>query len=181
MKAYRSNPLNTFHTQIKITATTGSEIVTTTNFKDYARIDTSTDDAIIDRMLTQARIVIENYITKDIVAKTRKLYLASVNDRFVLPFSPIASIQSITVEGTATTAYETLGLDDTIIDLEDLPASDVIVSYTTSGLNDSLLIQAILQLSTTYYDNRTEFMQGAINDIPTNIRNILSSYQTMFI
>tara|TARA_A100001015_G_scaffold261667_1_gene307334 strand:- start:33 stop:578 length:546 start_codon:yes stop_codon:yes gene_type:complete len=181
MKAYRSNPLNTFHTQIKIIATTGSEIVTTANLKDYARIDTTADDTIIARIITEARIYIENYITKDIVAKTRKLYLASVNDRFVLPFSPIASIQSITVEGTANTAYTTYGLDDTIIDLEDLPASDVIVSYTTSGLNDSLLIQAILQLATTYYDNRTEFMKGAISEIPTSVKNILSTHKTMFI
>ena len=41
MKAYRSNQLNQFHTQIKITATTGSEIVTTANAKDYMRVDTS--------------------------------------------------------------------------------------------------------------------------------------------
>jgi len=115
MKAYRSNQLNQFHTQIKITATTGSEIVTTTNAKDYMRVDTSADDTIIARMITEARLVIENYITKDIVAKTRKFYLASVDDRFVLPFSPIASVQSITVEGTATTNYTTYGLDDTII------------------------------------------------------------------
>ena len=181
MKAYRSNQLNQFHTQIKITATTGSEIVTTANVKDYARIDTSADDTIIGRMITQARIAIENYITKDIVSKTRKLYLASVNDRFVLPFSPIASIQSITVEGTATTAYDTYGLDDTIIELEDLPSDEVIVSYTTSGLNDSLLIQAILQLVTTYYDNRTDFTKGQMNEIPTSVKNILSSYKTMFI
>lgn len=181
MKAYRSNLLNTFHTQIQITATTGSEIVTTSNLKDYARIDTSADDTIIGRMIAQARIVIENYITKDIVAKTRKLYLASVDDRFVLPFSPISSISSITVEGTATTAYETYGLDDTIIELNELPARDVIITYATSGLNDDLLIQAILQLATTYYDNRADFMKGNYEEIPTSVKKILNSYKTMFI
>ncbi len=88
---YYSNPLNRFHTQIKITATTGSEIINTATAKSYLRVDTSADDTLIGQMITQARIIIENYITKDIAAKTRKLYLASVDERFVLPFSPIAS------------------------------------------------------------------------------------------
>ena len=179
---YYSNPLNRFHTQIKITATTGSELINTATAKSYLRVDTSADDTLIGQMITQARIIIENYITKDIVAKTRKLYLASVDERFVLPFSPIASIQSITIDGTATTAYTEYGLDDTIIELEDLPSEEVIVSYTTSGINDSFLIQANLQLVSTLYDNRADFVIGnTVSEIPTDVKSILSSYKTMFI
>tara|TARA_R100001463_G_scaffold43284_2_gene90376 strand:- start:723 stop:1268 length:546 start_codon:yes stop_codon:yes gene_type:complete len=179
---YYSNPLNRFHTQIKITATTGSEIINTATAKSYLRVDTSADDTLIGQMITQARIVIENYITKDIVAKTRKLYLASVDERFVLPFSPIASIQSITVEGTATTAFTEYGLDDTIIELNSLPSKEVIVSYTTAGMNDSFLIQANLQLVSTLYDNRADFVIGqTVTDLPTSVKEILNSYKTMFI
>ncbi len=179
---YYSNPLNRFHTQIKIDSTTGSELVNTATAKTYLRVDTSADDTLIGQMITQARIIIENYISKDIVAKTRKLYLASVDERFVLPFSPIASIQSITVEGTATTAYETYGLDDTIVELNSLPSKEVIVSYTTSGLSDSFLIQANLQMISTLYDNRADFVVGSIvSEIPTDVKSILSSYKAMFI
>ena len=179
---YYSNPLNRFHTQIKIDSTTGSELVNTATAKTYLRVDTSADDTLIGQMITQARIIIENYISKDIVAKTRKLYLASVDERFVLPFSPIASIQSITVEGTATTSYETYGLDDTIVELNSLPSKEVIVSYTTAGLSDSFLIQANLQLISTLYDNRADFVVGnTVTNIPTDVKSILSSYKTMFI
>ena len=179
---YYSNPLNRFHTQIKITATTGSEIINTATAKTYLRVDTSADDTLIGQMITQARIIIENYITKDIVAKTRKLYLANVDERFVLPFSPIASVQTITVDGTATTDYTTYGLDDTIIELGSLPSKEVIVSYTTAGMNDSFLIEANLQLVSTLYDNRTDFVIGQnVNDLPTNVKEILSGYKTMFI
>ena len=94
----------------------------------------------------------------------------------------IASIQSITVDGTATTAYTEYGLDDTIIELESLPAEEVIVSYTTAGLSDSFLIQANLQLISTLYDNRADFVTGTIvSDIPTEVKSILSSHKTMFI
>ena len=179
---YYSNPLNRFHTQIKIDSTTGSELVNTATAKTYLRVDTSADDTLIGQMITQARIIIENYISKDIVAKTRKLYLASVDERFVLPFSPIASIQSITVEGTATTSYETYGLDDTIVELNSLPSKEVIVSYTTSGMSDSFLIQANLQMISTLYDNRADFVTGSIvSEIPTDVKSILSSYKAMFI
>ena len=181
---YRSNPLNQFFTQIKINATTGSEIVATSVAKDYMRVDTSADDTLIGQMITQARIVCENYISRDIVAKNRTLYLASVEDRFVLPFSPVASVSSITIDGTAiaASAYETHGLDDTIIELDELPAEEVKVTYVTAGINDSFLIQAILQLVSTFYDNRADFVVGSsVNEIPTNVKSILSSYKNVFI
>ena len=44
---YYSNPLNRFHTQIKITATTGSEIINTATAKSYMRVDTTADDTLI--------------------------------------------------------------------------------------------------------------------------------------
>ncbi len=181
---YRSNPLNRFHTQIKINATTGSEIVATSVAKDYMRVDTSADDTLIAQMVTQARIICENYISRDIVTKNRTLYLASVDERFVLPFGPVASISSITIDGTtlAASEYETHGLDDTIIELDELPAEEVKVTYVTSGLDDSFLIQAILQLVSTFYDNRADFVVGSsVNEVPTNVKSILSSYKNVFI
>ena len=181
---YNTNPLNEFHTQIKINATTGSEIVATSVAKDYMRVDTSADDTLIAQMITQARIICENYISWDIVAKNRTLYLASVDDRFVLPFGPISSISSISVKGTnlAATAYETFGLGDTLIELNSLPAEEVKVTYITTGLDDSFLIQAILQMVSTYYDNRADFIIGkTVNEIPTNVKSSLSSYKNVFI
>ena len=65
--------------QIKINSTTGNELLTGQNVKDYVRIDTSADDNIISAMITQARIWCENYISRDIVAKNRTYYLDATN------------------------------------------------------------------------------------------------------
>ena len=46
--------------QIKINSTTGSEIVTSTDLKLFAKIDTTADDAIIARQITQSRKWCEN-------------------------------------------------------------------------------------------------------------------------
>jgi len=180
---YYSEPPNDFHSQVKINSTTGSEIVTTSDVKDFARIDTSDDDTIIGRMITQARIWCENYIGKDIVAKNRTYYLPFASTRINLPFAPVASISTVTVEGS-TASYTGRGLDNEIIELNELPAKEIQVTYVTAGMNDSLLIQAILQLTSTYYDNRADFsvMQGVnFVEVPSNVKAILSSYKNMFI
>ena len=129
--------------QIKINSVTGSEIITTSEVKDYVRIDTTADDTIISRMIVQARIWCENYISKDIKAKTRSYYIPETNS----------------------------GIFDQI-------------NYTTLGLSDDLLKQAMLQLVSTYYDNRADFVsdtKGSIDEVPSSTKNILNSYKTMFL
>lgn len=169
--------------QIKINATTGNEILTAQNVKDYVRIDTSADDNLISSMITQARIWCENYISRDIVPKNRTYYLDKTNGLFDLPFSPTASVSEITIDGTATTDYEILGLDNETIELDGGSAEKVKVTYITSGINDSLVKQAMLQLISTYYDNRADFIteQNNVSEIPTSTKQILTSYKTMFI
>lgn len=167
--------------QVKINSTTGSEIVTSTDLKLYARIDTSADDAIISRMITQARIWCENYISRDIVAKNRSYYLDETEGIFSIPFGPVDSITSI-VANTVSVTHTNIGLDKETIELDGGPAVKVTVVYITEGLNDSLLQQAILQLASTYYENRSDFVIGKnVSEIPTDTRDILNSYKAMFL
>ena len=169
--------------QIKINSTTGSEIVSTADVKLYSRIDTTADDNLIADMIKQARIWCENYIGQDIVAKNRTVYLGALDRRFSLPFPPIASVSSVTVDGTSAT-YKTYGLDDLEVGLNELPAKEVKITYVTAGQDDELLKQAILQLVNTYYDNRSDFnvMQGvSFVEVPSNVKSILDSYKKVFI
>lgn len=169
--------------QIKINSTLGNEILSVQEVKDYVRIDTSADDALLLGMISQARIWCENYISRDIVSKNRTYYLDTTpSGLFDLPFGPVSSISEITIDSTATTAYEILGLDNETIELDQGSAERVKITYITAGLNDSLLKQAMLQLISTYYDNRAEFVDAnTLSEVPTNVRVILSSYKTMFI
>ena len=157
---------------------------TTSDVKSYARIDTSADDTIIGRMIVQARIWCENYISRDIVAKSRTYYVPKTSGIFDIPFAPIASISSVTIDGVATTDYTMEGLDNETIDLDGY-ADKVKVTYITTGLSDDLLKQAILQLAATYYDNRSEVMDESKSivgiDAPISVKNILSSYMSMYL
>jgi hypothetical protein len=168
--------------QIKINSTIGGEIITAQDVKDYVRIDTNADDALIAQMITEARIWCENFISRDIVAKNRTYYLPTTNGLFDLPFAPIASVVSVLINGAAA-QYTEYGLDDLSIELDGGPADNVKVTYTTTGLNDGLVKQALLQLVSTYYDNRADFSvsNGNVNKVPTDVKSILSGYKTMFI
>ena len=168
--------------QIKINSTIGGEIITAQDVKDYVRIDTNADDALITQMITEARIWCENFISRDIVAKNRTYYLPTTNGLFDLPFAPIASVVSVLINGAAA-QYTEYGLDDLSIELDGGPADNVKVTYTTTGLNDGLVKQALLQLVSTFYDNRADFSvsAGNVNKVPTDVKSILAGYKTMFI
>lgn len=170
--------------QIKINSEVGSEIITTQEVKDYARITTTDDDTLIGRMITQARMWAENYISRDIVSKNRSYFIGYTEGIFDLPFAPVSSISSITIGGTAITSdeYEVIGLDYNTIDLDAGSSEKVLITYITSGLNDALLKQALLQLVATYYDNRSDFEIGkAIHTIPMDVMTILQSKKAMFL
>tara|TARA_R100001460_G_scaffold8286_2_gene20611 strand:- start:377 stop:886 length:510 start_codon:yes stop_codon:yes gene_type:complete len=167
--------------QNKINSTTGSEIVTASEFKTYARINYSDDDSMIAKMLVQARIWCENYISRDIVAKNRTYYLDETQGVFDLPFGPVASISSVTIDGVANTDYTTPGLDNETVDI-DGAGDKVKVTYITAGLDDNLLQQAVLQLAATYYDNRHDYVVGkAVSEVPSSVKDVLNSYKNMFI
>jgi len=167
--------------QIKINSTTGSEIISTADVKSYARIDTTADDTLIGQMITQARIVLENYISRDIVAKNRTFYRSYVDDRFEVPFAPVTTITSITVEDT-TAAHTVYGLDKSVIELDESPAKDMEMVYITTGLSDSAIKEALLQFVTTLYENRVDFIEGkTMQKIPTSSKELLSSYKALFI
>ena len=167
--------------QIKINSTTGNEIITTSDVKNYVRIDTSADDSLISRMITQARIFCENYISRDIVPKNRTYYLSETSELIDIPFGPVSSISTVTIEDVAAD-YTVKGLDNERIELDGGSAKDVKITYVTAGLSDDLIKNAMLQFISTLYDNRADFKVSAtVNKIPTETRALLNSYKTMFI
>lgn len=167
--------------QIKINSTTGSEIITTSDVKNYVRIDTSADDNLIAAMIKEARIFCENYISRDIVAKNRTYYLSETSELIDIPFGPVASISTVTVEGNDAD-YTVKGLDNERIELDGGKSKDVKITYVTAGLSDDLIKNAMLQFVSTLYDNRSDYKTGTIvQDVPTETRALLASYKTMFI
>ena len=175
-----------------INSVTGSEIVTLQSAKDYIRVETTADDTLLASIVSTAHSWCENYLSRDIVAKNRTVYYKSVDQArtysqeydqaFIqLPFAPVDSIVSVTSEGSAVD-YEIKGVGNDQILLGQSPAKDVKINYITEGLTDPEIKMAILMLSSTLYDNRSEFVTGTIvSSIPMGIRTILNPFKFVFI
>ena len=177
----------------QIDSVTGSEIVTSSEFKDFARIDTSDDDTIVADIIKAARMKCEAIINRDIVAKTRTLFISNIDPsgeygelyrkrmKVVLPFAPIASITSVQSQDSNgdlnTVTYESYGFNDKYLEISSSNQKNFKVVYTTSGMDYEDLALAIKQLGASYYDNRSDFIKGTIvAKVPTNVQTILSPY-----
>ena len=177
---------------VQIDSVTGSEIVPTSEFKSYARIETSDDDTVIAEMIKAARKKCEAFINRDIVAKTRSLFISNLKPageygdlyrkkaKIVLPFAPITAITSVQTQasdGTLTSiTYDSYGWEDKYLEVASSYNKNIKIVYTTTGLSNDDIKIAIKQLAATYYDNRSDFVQANINTIPTNAQSMLDPY-----
>ena len=178
---------------VQIDSTTGSEIVSSSELKSYARIETSDDDTIVANMIVSARQKCEAIINRDIVAKTRSLFISNLNtsgeygnlykrrSKIVLPYAPISAITSVQTQASdgslSSINYESFGLEDRYVEISSAIHKNIKIVYTTAGLGYDDLKNAIKMLASTYYDNRENFVKGkTVNEIPNDVQSILSPY-----
>ena len=97
-----------------------------------------------------------------------------------MPFAPITAITSVQTQasdGTLTSiTYDSYGLEDKYLEVSSSYNKNIKIVYTTTGLSNDDLKIAIKQLAATYYDNRSDFVQGNINTIPTHTQSMLDPY-----
>lgn len=160
---------------IRIISTIGTtEPVTLAEVKNYLRLNNTQDDDLINDIIVNARMRAERYINSDIVSKQRQVYLPAVNEPIQLPYAPITSVDTVNINGTAQTVnegYFARGLEDNPrIEFNVGGADRVDITYTTSGLDASLVKQGVLALCAELYYGRTEVYK-------TNWRSFLSPFK----
>lgn len=167
--------------QIKINDVIGTPIISQTDAKNYIRIDTTADDTLIDWMIEAAHTAAENYMSRDIIAKERTYYLDYSDSGFIdVPFGPVASVDAVTVKDIAV-SFSVYGLGDPMVEIEPL-GSNIKIDFTTEGMSDGLLKQALLMMVSTYYDNRTDFVVGqSVNEVPSASAKLLDGIKSVFI
>lgn len=167
--------------QIKINDVIGVPIISRTDAKNYIRIDTTADDLLIDLMIEAAHTAAENYMSRDIIAKERTYYLDFSTSGFIdVPFGPVASVDAVTVKDVAV-SFSVFGLGDPMVEI-DPAAVNIKIDFTTEGMSDGLLKQALLMMVSTYYDNRTDFVTGmTVNEVPSASAKLLDGIKAVFI
>lgn len=158
----------------KIISTIGvTEPVTLLEVKNYLRITNTRDDSYINSIIPNARIRAEKYLNSDIVSKQRREYFANVSEPMNLRYSPLSTVDSVSVDGvtmTVETDYTVEGLDNPLFKLEESSADKVTITYTTAGIDASLVKPGVLALVAELYHSRTE-------KVTTNWRSFLSPFK----
>jgi uncharacterized phiE125 gp8 family phage protein len=150
-----------------------TEPVTLAEVKNYLRITNTRDDDYINSIIPNARIRAERYLNSDIVSKQRREYFAEISEAINLRYAPIASVDTVVIDGetmTVDTDYTVEGLDNPLFKLEQTIAEKVSITYTTAGIDASLVKPGILALVAELYHSRTE-------KVTTNWRSFLSPFK----
>lgn len=163
---------------------TGDEVLTLEEAKNFIRVDTNADDDLITQMIYAARRNAETFIGRDIVAKSRKMWVNIfenfIEERIDLLFGPIDEVTDVLDSSNNPITFEVFGIKDKSVKIDQV-SKNFTISYTTTGINDNLIKQALLQLVSTYYDNRTDFVVGAsVNEIPSGSQAILNGYKYLY-
>ena len=170
--------------EVIVTAETGAEIITIEECKNFIRIDTSADDTLLGIMITAARKNAEALIGRDIVSKERTMWVGLwenfIDERINLLFGPVDEVTAVGLNDDTPLTFEVYGIKDKSVKLNQI-AQNFTIDYTTTGMNDSLLKQALLQIVSTYYDNRTDFVTGmTVNELPSGAVAILNGYKYLY-
>lgn len=174
---------------MSVNEVTGSEPVTTSDAKEWGLIDTSVDDTLIGTMITAVREALETYLSRDIVSKNRTYYIEYVNCATIdLPFAPINDIISFTYgnDNTALTLnsdYYLRGVSDKRIELVAYPKEYLTINYTTLGMTDQSVKDAIKSTFEYLYDSRGLVTQDKFAGfyIPDTAKHLVQGKKTMFI
>lgn len=96
--SYGLYPMKTIDARrVKITTAPAIEPVTTAEAKLHLRVDHTTDDTLIDRLIETARIQCEDVARRAFITRTFTAYLDHWPNmtRFELPFPPLLTVTSI--------------------------------------------------------------------------------------
>lgn len=161
-----------------------AEPLTLADVKQYLRIsslNTSEDSFIESKLIPSARLLAEQHMDKDILAKNRLGYLPTITGSYVnLHFSPIARINQITAEGAVLSKgldYRVEGRSHPKIYFLADAFRDIEINYDTKGLSDDELTAVTPGLlgiiAEKYRERDGKYMSG----LKSNWRDWLAKYK----
>ena len=178
--------------EVTVTTDAATEPITTAEAKTFLRLDASTEDTLIDELVSAARRWAEKYAGVSLTAKTYTALfseLTTYEDEFDLPYSPVASITSVArvdQEGTETTltlndGYYKRGLKDlTIRPVKQFSTSGyfdsmykIVYTSDASLMNEDIKL-ALYKLVADFYENRQNERDDAIVQINYDSKRILN-------
>jgi uncharacterized phiE125 gp8 family phage protein len=156
-----------------IRTVSGSEPVTLAEAKAYNRVLFSVDDSTIELLITQARETLEQATNLSLVEQTIELTLNAYKDKFRLPYGPIVSVTTVTVNTDNVTADYIS--DNGLIKFNG--KGTLKAEYEAGGVEFQGLKISMLEMIAFLYTNR-----GTASDYPATVKRwILNNTMNSFV
>ena len=156
-----------------IRTVSGSEPVTLAEAKEYNRVLFSVDDSTIEMLITQARETLEQATNLSLVEQTIELTLNAYKDKFRLPYGPIVSVTTVTVNTDNVTADYIS--DNGLIKFNG--KGTLKAEYEAGGVEFQGLKISMLEMIAFLYTNR-----GTASDYPATVKRwILNNTMNSFV
>ena len=175
--------------QIRYSAITGSEPVTTAEVKSWLKADFSTEDTLIGSLITQVRELAEEAAGLALIAKTVEYFeddIDIISEWVKLPYPVHNEITAVVLNGdTLTTSdYKTTGLTQKLIKLASAgTATDdndqgLKVTYTTLDTTIAGIKLAMLKEIAETYEKRGNTFEGSLVSLTSNFYNYLQQFKS---
>jgi uncharacterized phiE125 gp8 family phage protein len=175
----------------KVTTGPTSEPISLTEVKEYLKVDSSADDALIGTLITAARQWVENHCSLALLPQTVLQVWDGLNDDMFLARSPLRSVSAITyldtggtVQTLSATVYDVDGIGlpprlfrkygQTWPATQDTPGSASAIftaGYDASASVPAAIKTAMMLTIADMYDNRTDYVKR----LPTAAEYILQA------
>ena len=175
----------------------------TTDVKNYLRIDYNTDDALLDRLFNAAEAACSSYCDTSFSSSSYIAYTPSLDDGcIVLPIKAkdISVTRVVRVEPNGTETELVLNTDYYVQGLTEITIKVISQSFTLSGSTAAYkveftaswgtissmptdVIEAIYKTTKDLYDNRgnVDYM-ATVTQLPMDSKSLLARYrQTLFL
>lgn len=166
----------------EIKVTDGSEPISLETAKDWLRVTTEDDDAIITDLITVARKRIEAFALRSMVAKSIVL-TGYIEDSFILPYGPISNVSAVKylqgqIVDIGVNDWETLDADEyQIIGYNDKHFRPQItgtyeITYTTTANADFGLKTDLKRVLLWMYENRGDDTDEMPTELMSNAKTL---------
>ncbi|NQY00849.1 MAG: phage head-tail connector protein [Flavobacteriaceae bacterium] len=159
--------------------------------KDWASIDTETDNDLLGKIISSATEMVESFLSKDIVSKDRQLFVDEPEDSentIILPYNAKDGTVVVNVDGTELTEdedYTILGIGNKYIRLSNY-GKNITISYTSDPISNNseleLVVSATKCLIEQVYDNRANLEgDSEIMVMDMNVKRMLNPIRTIYL
>jgi len=178
---------NTTGLTYTVNSVTAGDIVTASLAKQWARVDTSDDDALFTLLIAGVEEMAEKYMGLSLRTKDVTVEFAEFGNEVILPLGPHTSVDAVRTkyQGTETT----LGAGEYFVTGQDFKTLHLVESFTDQQLEVDLTVGygaanvpalikvGLLKAVLSNYEDRQDVVEGGGFVLPNESKELFNRYR----